>query len=438
MNTYFRTTLLGLLGGAKHVGAFYGSPLEIELLTAVTKGTVPAYSNTMSLATLDEVATIYFLSGEIDEIFKKRAKSEPQKIFASNDMLFRCIGNHYACEDCKGYRRKIRDIFRGTLLEILCAEGLLERLVVGERLLEAPGSPQESSTHRPGPSPTRYPFLYDFLILAGNIRNDRKRNPRDTNLLISRIDHFLCKENMFMIDILINNYGIRFISNNNWYLNNVPLVSDRFVTLLLLEYNFDTAVIDTVMKSFDADLDFITNMLVSKFNLEKRTFAYAPVSDLLAPLYKCLKYVYDRTPAEGRDGLIMRVCNSFAENITTAELKWKLLDVVMEIQKGASQSATPLIPIIYDKEPQGGYKIGKYFGSPEEKNVYDVIDNRTFVFPSGLTPTDENKRVSEIYTEIKEGSHSYLSFEKRKFDLSSLSPYLSNLVFHIYCDVNDF
>jgi hypothetical protein len=235
MNTYFRTTLLGVLSGVKPPQDLsWGTPLEIELLSAVSKGVIPPYSNSMSLETLDEIATIYFLSGEIDAIFKKRAEGEPQKIFASNDMLFHCIPSHYSCEDCKGYRRKIREIYKGTLLEILCAEALVERLIAVERL-----TTEETQSnfvlggygvHGNQISPTRYPFLYDFLVLVGNIKNNRTKNPRNTNLLISRIDHLLCKENMFMIDILINNYGIQFISNNNWYLNNTPLVSDRFVT----------------------------------------------------------------------------------------------------------------------------------------------------------------------------------------------------------------
>lgn len=221
---------------------------------------------------LNTASMYYAASGNISSLFSSRIDSGDSntKIFMNNETLFTCIGSHYSCDNCRQNRYRIRNIFRGTLLEVLCNENIYQHIA----------TVTSTSKSRLAEFQIKYPFLYDFLVLTTGVDNRKFDNPRETNLFIDDISVFLHKENLFVIDLLINSYGLRLVSKNRYFLENAGIISDRFITLLLLENNFDTSILDVITQEFDLDLEFIFNMLSSKFNLDKETFAYAPIKEI--------------------------------------------------------------------------------------------------------------------------------------------------------------
>lgn len=378
---------------------------------------------------LNTVALYYAAAGNITTLFSNRIDTggSNTKIFVNNETLFTCIGTHYSCDNCRQNRYRIRNIFRGTLLEVLCNENIYQYI--------ATTTGKSKTKHID--FPISYPFLYDFLVLTTGIDNRKFDNPRETNLFIDNISVFLHKENLFVIDLLINSYGLKLVSKNRHFLDNASAISDRFITLLLLNNNFDTSILDVITQEFGLDLEFIFCMLTSKFNLDKETFAYASVKDCVRALYTCLDYVYGRIQSvEERQKFINRVCFTFGDNVSDPVWKWKLLDIVMILQENLPTNRL-VIPILYEEEPEGGYWIGKYLGRKRGSTPlrYDIIKNKTFVFNSTLNKADENKRVVDIYRSITSGNHPYFSLEKTDFNLSYDISSRSNLVFHIYCEV---
>lgn len=371
------------------------------------------YSPSTVLSVLNNVAYMVATTATVDNVFKNRIDNyaPSNKVFFNNEVLFKCVHEHYSCEVCKVIRYKVRSIFKGTPLELLLGEGITGLYKANVK------------------SGTQYPFLHDILILAACIDDKNFSNQRGVNLFINDTRDLLHKINIFMLDLLIFNYGIDFVSQNRYFIDNSTVIIDRFITLLLLRNDFDFSLI----KGFGVDAEFLLGMFTTKFNLDEETFSYTKIENFTNTFTKCLKFVYDNT--EGIDvkmTLIMEICNAFT--FTNPEWKWKMLDIIFSLQEGLPLNRY-IIPIIYEEEPQGGYWIGKYLKKQKTSIVFDIAINKTFVFNSQLTKVDENRRVIELYNDIKEKKHPYFIYSGQEFLLPQDVACRSNLVFHIYCDL---
>lgn len=371
------------------------------------------YSPSAILGALNNVAYMIATTATVDNIFKNRIDhyAPANKIFFNNEVLFSCVHKHYSCENCKVIRYKIRSVFKKTPLEPLLCEGVVSLYQANVK------------------SGTQYPFLHDILILAACIDDKNFSNQRCVNLFINNTRDLLHKINIFILDLLIFNYGIDFVSQNRYFIDNSVVIIDRFITLLLLRNNF----VFSLIKGFGVDAEFLFGIFITKFNLEEETFSYTKIENFTKTLAKCLKFIYDNTDGvDSKMNLIMKICNSF--NFQNLEWKWKILDIVFYLQKDLPLNRY-IVPIIYEDEPEGGYWVGKFLNKIKKTIVFDIAINKTFVFNSTLTKADENLRVIELYNDIKEKKHPYFIYGGQEFLLPQNSACCSNLVFHIYCDL---